>query len=106
MLLENIEIFLDGFRIKRCSINEVCRDSKQQEWRVNGKDKAKKRQLRGKHGIDETCEKHRTRVITEGEEKLCLTGAEPPFREKVCTCFCPHRTAAEESREENIPSVC
>ena len=104
--MENTEIFLDGFRTKRSSINEVCRDSEQQERRVNGKDKVRKRYLCGKHGIDETCEKHRTRVIAEGEEKLCLTGAEPPFREKVRTRFCAHRTAAEEPCEENIPSVC
>ena len=106
MLLGNTGIFRDGFRTKRSVINEVCRDSKQQERRVNGKDKAKTRQLSGKHGINETCEKHGTRVITEGEEKLCLAGAEPPFREKVRTRFCPHRAAAEEPCEENIPSVC
>ena len=48
-----------------------------------------KGQLSGKHGIDETCEKHRTRVIAEGEEKLCLTGAEPPFARKRSHVFAP-----------------
>ena len=67
---------------------------------------AKTKHKSGKHGINETCEKHGTRVITEGEEKLCLAGAEPPFREKVCARFCAHRAAAEEPCEENIPSVC